>query len=198
MGGFRIDWASVEGRDWSERADRLMGQLLVPAPEYGLYGVFLNQLLATSKALDRALDGHDLPLLRKGSESHFSDRIGTELRSIGGRQSPLLSSTRSIIDRIVQVEKEEPLLLMAHDFARSARDPNGVGATGQLARLILDRPEKDLRVGYLPDPFEPFFGALEQIDLPSLLRRRLREEGVRAQGLNLRFVRDMHQTYIAQ
>ncbi len=159
--------------------------------------MFLNQLLAMSKALDRALDGHDLPLLRKGSESRSTHRIGGELRSIGGQSTPLLASTRSVIDRIDRVEKEEPLLLMAHDFARSARDPKGRGATGQLGRLILDKPHHGVRVGYLPDPFEPFFGALEQLSLPLVLRRRLREEGVRAQGLNLRFVRDIHQTYIA-
>ncbi|MEM1024765.1 MAG: hypothetical protein AAGD10_03515 [Myxococcota bacterium] len=176
----------------------MTGQLLVPAPEYGLYSVFLSQLWSMSRALDKALNGHDLSLLRKGSDSRFSDRLETELKSIGGGPSPLMSATRAITDRIAQVEKEEPLLLLAHDFARASRDPNGVGATGQLARLILDRREGEGRVGYLPDPFEPFFDALERIDLPPLLRRRLREEGVRAQGLNLRFVREVHQTYVAQ
>lgn len=197
--GFRVEWATTGDRPSDERADKLAEALLVAAPEYGVYAVFVEQLLAASRALDIALARTGCALIEQPDLGRWTRRLEAELSTVGQALSgnELVPGARAIIDRIASVERDEPLLLLAHDFARSVRDPSGVGATGQLGRLILDRAGDSLRAGYLPDPFEPFFDAIQHLGLPPMLSRRLREEGLRAQSLNLRLTRDIHQTYIA-
>ncbi len=182
----------------------MVDRLLDGAPQYDVYGVLLTQLLHISEAVDAALARQTSSFLRGVDIGRMTHRLAVELQAIGkdtvrtGREPVnLLDAARTLILRCRTVEKEEPLLLLAHDFARASRDPGGVGCAGQLARLILDAPADHLRVGYLPDPFEPFFQATAQLDLPAMLRRRLREEGAGVQSLNLRLVRELHQVYIA-
>jgi hypothetical protein len=200
MGGFKLNQVQIGPVSRSERANQLANQLLGEAPQYEVYGVLLRQLYEASRALDGALSRQSAPLLAGSDIGRMTHRLAVELQAIGrSTQTPAnwMEATRAMVHRAETVMRDEPLLLLAHDFARASRDPAGIGACGQLSRLILDAPNDHLRAGYLPDPFEPFVMAIDQLDLPFLLRRRLREEGIRMQGLNLRLVREIHQAYIA-
>lgn len=179
----------------AERAFVLVHRLVGTQPEYEVYGNLIHQLLQMSEALDVAAERTRLPALRGLRARRSSHRLRAELQSCGFTEPlmPRLEETRRIVDRIHTLAVEEPLLLLAHDYARALRDPNALGPTGLLAQHILVPGHRAQMVDYQAEPFEPFFESVARMDLVQSLKRRLLDEAIRAQGMNLRFVRDFHQ-----
>ncbi|NJK89937.1 MAG: hypothetical protein HC923_11480 [Myxococcales bacterium] len=180
-----------------KRAQGLMRELLESSPDRSAYALLLRRLLSVSLELDRALEQVDLPMLRAAHDASHSRRLWRRLYEQG--TAPDLDdgaseAVHAMTCRIRTLLNEEPLLLLAHVFAREARDAEGDGGTADLARAL--QAESPAVIAPALDRFDPFFRSIDRLPLARTVKRRLYDEGIRCQALNLRLVRELHHQFL--
>jgi len=183
----------IETEPSMETARRLTNELLSSRPERAAFGLLIRRLVEVSVEIDRAVAQVDLSLVSSAYDPSHTRRLQNSLRE-QGVDFPLTDegseAVQTLRARIRALASEEPVLLVAHLYARATRDPLGHGAIGTLARAFID-PAGEVSAPTL-DRFDDFFNALDTLPLAAPVRRRLYDEGIRAQALNLRLARELY------
>lgn len=185
-----VGW--IETEPSMEKARRMTNALLDSRPERAAYGLLIRRLVEVSVEIDRAVSQVDLRLVMSAYDPSHTRRLQNSLRE-HGVEFPVhdegSEAVQTLRARIRALASEEPVLLVAHLYARATRDPLGAGSVGMLARAFLD-PKGEVAAPTL-DRFDDFFNAIEALPLAPPVRRRLYDEGIRAQALNLRLAREL-------
>lgn len=175
----------------------MTSELLATNPERAAFGLLVRRLTEVSVEVDRAVAQVDLPMVTAAFDPSHTRRLRNVLRDEGvafpaaDEGSEAVQTLRS---RIRALASEEPVLLVAHLYARATRDPLGAGAIGTLARAFLDRGAEVAPP--VLDHFDELFEAIEALPLAAPVRRRLHDEGIRAQALNLRLARELYNQFM--
>lgn len=192
--------ASTDGWEVDDRSDRaiqLADRLLTARPQFTLYASLLQELHRLSQTLDAAAGRTRIPVLRNVRAHSASSWLRAELRQWGAidPEHPLSEEAQRIVTRIEELADQEPFLLLAHHHARALRDPLGPGPVGCLTRFLLDTAPAAPLFRASPELLDPFFDAVAKMDLPPALASRLRDEAVRAHGMEQRFARAFYRTF---
>lgn len=195
MESSRTGWAGTEAP--MSKARRMASELLATRPERAAFGLLIRRLLEVSAELDRAVSQVDLRIVTSAYDPSHTRRLQRMLRD-EGVLLPVVDEGSEAVQvlraRIRSLASEEPILLVAHLYARATRDPMGAGAIGCLARAFLN-PRHDVGSPVL-DRFDELFQAIETLPIAAPVRRRLHDEGIRAQALNLRLARELFNQFL--
>lgn len=175
------------------KARRMTEQLLSTHPGRAAFSLLVRRLLDVSAELDRAVAQVDLRLVSSAYDPSHTRRLQKALHEHGAADLVVhddgSEAVQTLESRIRALASEEPVLLVAHLYARALRDPLGVGAIGSLGKAFLQL-EGEPSAPVL-DRFDDFFNAIDALPLAAPVRRRLYDEGIRAQALNLRLAREL-------
>jgi hypothetical protein len=175
------------------KARRMTTELLSTEPGRAAFGLLVRRLMDVSIEIDRAVAQVDLRLVSSAYDPSHTRRLQKVLHEQGASEIGIFDegseAVQTLKSRIRALASEEPVLLVAHLYARATRDPLGAGAIGTLGKAFL-QPDGEPTAPVL-DPFDDFFNAIDALPLASPVRRRLYDEGIRAQALNLRLAREL-------
>lgn len=176
------------------KARRMTTELLETQPGRAAFGLLVRRLMDVSVEIDRAVAQVDLRLVNSAYDPSHSRRLQKVLQEQGAADISIFDegseAVQTLKARIRALASEEPVLLVAHLYARATRDPLGAGAIGSLGRAFVDLEGEP--AAPVLDRFDDFFNAIDALPLAAPVRRRLYDEGIRAQALNLRLARELY------
>lgn len=176
------------------KARRMTTDLLETQPGRAAFGLLVRRLMDVSVEIDRAVAQVDLRLVNSAYDPSHSRRLQKVLQEQGAADISIFDegseAVQTLKARIRALASEEPVLLVAHLYARATRDPLGAGAIGSLGRAFVDLEGEP--AAPVLDRFDDFFNAIDALPLAAPVRRRLYDEGIRAQALNLRLARELY------